>query len=120
MRSAFRATTSIVRAFLSGRHSGHGRPRVAAEEHGLAAGKWLFAICTSIALSISAAYELFEWQYAVMFGGKQAEDFLGSQGDIWDAQQDMFQALCGAVVSQLVLSRLQDRQLTALTSSQSN
>jgi putative membrane protein len=76
-------------------------------------GWWLFAICTSVALSISAAYELFEWQYAVTFGGKQADDFLGSQGDIWDAQQDMFQALCGAVVSQLLLSRLQDRQLAA-------
>jgi putative membrane protein len=78
-------------------------------------GWWLFAICTSVALSVSAAYELFEWQYAVTFGGKQADDFLGSQGDIWDAQQDMFQALCGAVVSQLALSRLQDRQLASLT-----
>lgn len=48
------------------------------------------------------------------FGGKQADDFLGSQGDIWDAQKDMFQALCGAVLSQLCLGRLQDRQIRSL------
>jgi putative membrane protein len=77
-------------------------------------GKWLFLCCTSIALAISAAYELFEWRYAVTFGGKQADDFLGSQGDIWDAQKDMFQALCGAVLSQLCLGRLQDRQIRSL------
>lgn len=81
----------------------------------LHAGKWLFAICLSIALAISASYELFEWQYAVIFGGQQADDFLGSQGDPWDAQNDMFQALCGAIVSQLLLSRWQDRQLRALS-----
>ena len=77
-------------------------------------GKWLFVICASVALAISACYELFEWRYAVMFGGKQADDFLGSQGDIWDAQQDMFMALCGAIVSQVLLSRLHTRQLASL------
>lgn len=74
-------------------------------------GKWLFAIAVCVALAISASYELFEWRYAVMFGGKQADDFLGSQGDVWDAQQDMFMALCGAIVSQVVLGRLQLRQM---------
>src|SRR5512133_4244793 len=42
-------------------------------------GKWLFTICVSIALSISAFYELFEWRYAVTFGGEMADNFLGSQ-----------------------------------------
>lgn len=82
----------------------------------LKAGKWLFVICVCIALAISAAYELFEWQYAVMFGGQQADDFLGSQGDIWDAQKDMFMALCGAVFAQLLLGRLQVRQMEAICS----
>ncbi len=82
----------------------------------LRAGKWLFALSVSVALAISAAYELFEWQYAVMFGGKQADDFLGSQGDIWDAQNDMFMALCGAIVAQLVLGRLQLRQMRSSAS----
>lgn len=80
----------------------------------LKSGKWLFVFCTSIALAISASYELFEWQYAVHFGGQQAEDFLGSQGDVWDAQKDMFMALCGAIVSQIFLSRWQDRQISRL------
>jgi putative membrane protein len=77
-------------------------------------GKWLFTVCVAIALAISASYELFEWQYAVTYGGKQAEDFLGSQGDIWDAQEDMFMALCGAIVSLLLLGRWHDRQIKAL------
>jgi putative membrane protein len=77
-------------------------------------GKWLFTVCVAIALAISAAYELFEWQYAVFFGGEAADDFLGSQGDIWDAQNDMFQALCGAVVSLLALGKQQARQIAAL------
>jgi putative membrane protein len=74
-------------------------------------GKWLFTLAICVALAISAAYELFEWQYAVMFGGKQADDFLGSQGDIWDAQKDMFMALLGAALSQLLLG---GRQTAAL------
>jgi putative membrane protein len=74
-------------------------------------GKWLFFACVCMALSVSAAYEIFEWQYAVAFGGQRADDFLGSQGDIWDAQKDMLMALIGAVISLLLLSRLQDRQL---------
>lgn len=76
-------------------------------------GKWLLLCCTSIALAISACYELFEWQYAVQFGGKQADDFLGSQGDIWDAQKDMFMALLGAMSSLLFLGWMQDRQMPA-------
>ena len=74
-------------------------------------GKWMFVFCVSIALAISASYELFEWQYAAAFGGEMADDFLGSQGDVWDAQKDMFMALCGAIVSLLLLGNLQDRQL---------
>lgn len=74
-------------------------------------GKWLFFCSVCIALTASASYELIEWRYAVHFGGKQADDFLGCQNDIWDAQQDMFQALCGAIVSCLTLGRLQSRQI---------
>jgi putative membrane protein len=74
-------------------------------------GKWLFFACVSMALAISAGYELFEWQYAVIFGGEQAESFLGSQGDVWDAQKDMFMALLGAIASLALLGGLQDRQI---------
>jgi len=75
-------------------------------------GKWLFTVCVALSVAISAAYELFEWQYAVIFGGAQAESFLGSQGDPWDAQKDMFMALLGAAVSLILLGRWQSRQMT--------
>lgn len=52
----------------------------------------LFAIVT-----LAAFYELFEWQYAVLFGGEEASDFLGSQGDIWDAQEDILCDTLGAL-----------------------
>jgi putative membrane protein len=77
-------------------------------------GKWLFTICVALSLAISASYELFEWQYAVVCGGKQAESFLGSQGDFWDAQNDMFLALTGAVFSMVFLARWQSRQMKAV------
>jgi putative membrane protein len=77
----------------------------------LGRGKMLAAICISFALAISASYELFEWRYAVTVGGQRADDFLGSQGDPWDTQEDMFMALCGAIASQLLLTRWQNRQL---------
>ena len=80
---------------------------------GLRERGWLFACCASVALAVSAGYELFEWGYAVTFGGKQADDFLGSQGDVWDAQKDMLMALLGAVSSLALLGRWQDRQMLA-------
>ena len=73
-------------------------------------GKWLAVIVTSMALAISAMYEIIEWLTAVILGGS-AEAFLGTQGDVWDPQWDMFIALIGAVLAQLLLARLQDRQM---------
>lgn len=64
-----------------------------------------------MAFSVSAGYELFEWRYAVTFGGKQADDFLGSQGDIWDSQEDMATALIGAILAMGIVPFVQDRQL---------
>jgi putative membrane protein len=75
--------------------------------------RWIFFLCVSVALAISAAYELFEWWYAISFGGQHATDFLGSQGDVWDAQQDMAMALLGAVVSLLVFARFQQQPTEA-------
>ena len=76
----------------------------------LVAGKWLFFIVCSICLAISACYEFIEWWTAVI-GGGQADAFLGTQGDVWDTQWDMFFALIGSIVAQLTLARVQDRQL---------
>ena len=77
-------------------------------------GGWLFFIVLSIALAISAAYELTEWAAAVV-GGEAADEFLGTQGDVWDTQWDMFLALLGAVAAQGALARLHDRQLASVT-----
>ncbi len=79
----------------------------------LARGGWLFFLTTSVCLAISAFYEFIEWWTAVI-GGGAADAFLGTQGDVWDTQWDMFICLLGALTAQLVLRRLHDRQLDEL------
>jgi putative membrane protein len=76
-------------------------------------GRWLFALVTLSVLGISACYELVEWWAAVSLG-QGADAFLGSQGDPWDTQWDMFTALCGALLAQLSLGRLHAGQLARL------
>ncbi len=68
-----------------------------------------------IALAISAVYELIEWGAALVLG-QGADEFLGTQGDPWDTQSDMFLALIGATVALAFLSRLHDRQLERISS----
>lgn len=79
-----------------------------------AQGPWMvgfLAIC--VAMTVSAGYELIEWGAAVIAGGGAVE-FLGTQGDPWDAQSDMLFALLGAVVALVTLARWQDRQIRGL------
>lgn len=73
-------------------------------------GKWLFFLVASVCLAVSACYEFIEW-WAALLGGESADAFLGTQGDVWDTQWDMFLALLGAVIAQLLLSRVHDRQI---------
>jgi len=80
-------------------------------------GPWLFVLVTACCLAFSACYELFEWWTAVA-GGHAADAFLGTQGDVWDTQWDMFMALIGAMVSQLILRRAHDRSLAHLLAGQ--
>lgn len=68
----------------------------------------------AICLGFSAFYELIEWWSALIMGQGAAE-FLGTQGDIWDTQSDMFFALIGAISALLLLSRWHDRQMAALS-----
>jgi putative membrane protein len=79
-------------------------------------GKWLFFLVVCVCLAFSAFYELIEWWTALTMG-QAAEAFLGTQGDVWDTQWDMFFALIGAVTAQLLLSRLHDRALQKMRSS---
>ncbi len=71
---------------------------------------WVYFIVVSICLAISAAYELLEWRVSVASGAK-GDAFLGTQGDIWDTQEDMATALIAAMLAPLVLGRLHDRQI---------
>jgi putative membrane protein len=75
---------------------------------------WLFVIVVAICLAVSALYELLEWQVAVLSGSK-GDAFLGTQGDIWDTQTDMALAFIGAIVAQLILGRLHDKQIADLS-----
>jgi putative membrane protein len=77
------------------------------------AGRWLTFLVVCVCLAISALYELVEWGTALI-GGEAADAFLGTQGDQWDTQWDMFLAVLGAATALLVLSRLHDRQITRL------
>jgi len=79
----------------------------------LAPGKFLFFVTTCICLAISAFYEMIEWWTALALG-QAAEEFLGTQGDPWDTQWDMFTALVGASVAQLLLARAHDRQIASM------
>ncbi len=74
---------------------------------------WSNFLVICICLAISAFYELIEW-WAALLSGEAAEDFLGTQGYIWDTQSDMGLALLGAITSLLLLSRLHDKQMLQL------
>jgi putative membrane protein len=77
--------------------------------------RMLAFVCICIALAFSAFYELIEW-WAALLLGQGAVEFLGTQGDPWDTQADMFFALLGASISLVLLSRLHDRQIGRLRS----
>ena len=84
--------------------------------NGYVAGRRMAAfLSVCLALAVSASYELIEWWSALALG-EGADDFLGTQGDPWDTQEDMFCALIGSILSVSLLSRLQDRQIRALNS----
>jgi putative membrane protein len=74
---------------------------------------WLFFLVTCVCLAISACYEFVEWGTAVA-SGSAADAFLGTQGDPWDTQWDMFFALIGAITAQVTVARLHDRQIAAI------
>jgi len=73
---------------------------------------WLPVIVVGMCLAFSAFFELFEFAAAIVFGDASA-DFLGTQGDSWDAQWDMLFCLVGSIASLALLSAVQDRQMRA-------
>lgn len=76
--------------------------------YAFAAAEWLLrqghcrywpanAFALFLIMGVAAAYEIIEWWYAVLEGGDAGIEFLGSQGDIWDAQKDMLADTLGAL-----------------------
>ena len=77
-------------------------------------GGWLFFIVISIALAIGAFWEFIEWWAALILDPAGGDKFLGTQGDVWDAQWDMLLALVGASLALLTLGRFHERSMRAL------
>lgn len=67
--------------------------------------RWVsWALPIELALSIGAFYELIEWGVADIFFPEQGDAYLGTQGDIWDAQKDVFLAFLGAIIATTIVS----------------
>jgi putative membrane protein len=66
-----------------------------------------------VAMTVSASYELIEWAAATALG-QGADEFLGTQGDVWDTQWDMFMALIGASVAVFLFAHRHDRSISRL------
>lgn len=77
--------------------------------------RMLAFLVVCVVLAISVTYEFIEWGAALAMG-QGADEFLGTQGDPWDTQSDMFSALVGGVVALLFFTGLQDRQIRQLRS----
>lgn len=74
-------------------------------------GGWLFFIVCSIVLAFAAFWELLEWWTALLAAPDVGVAFLGSQGDVWDAQWDMLLALIGALITLPLFAKAHDRSM---------
>jgi putative membrane protein len=77
-------------------------------------GGWLTFLTGATALAFSAAWELLEWWAALVLDPEGGDRFLGTQGDVWDAQWDMFLCLCGASLALAVFGRAHLRSVERL------
>jgi len=77
--------------------------------------RMLAFLVVCVVMAVSATYELIEWAAALALG-QGADEFLGTQGDPWDTQSDMFLALIGAVSALVLFSRRHDREIAELQS----
>ncbi len=83
------------------------------------ANRWIAgAFALFCIMSIAAGYEIIEWWYADLAGGEEGIAFLGSQGDIWDAQKDMLCDTLGAITALFIMSwqcRLQPQRFVVVS-----
>ena len=75
---------------------------------------WFTFLVLSVVLAIAAAYEFIEWWSTYLVAPDVGHAFLGSQGDPWDAQWDMFLALVGAMGGLLLFGPVHDRSMRRL------
>ena len=71
-------------------------------------GIWRNLLPVSLVMAQSDLYELIEWLAAEIFGGPLGQAYLGTQGDVWDAQKDSALAATGAICG-LVIYRIYER-----------
>ena len=76
----------------------------------LRGSRWLPFLVVCFCLAFSAFYEFIEW-WTALAKGASADAFLGTQGDPWDTQWDMFFAFVGAIVGLVLLSGVHEREL---------
>ena len=74
---------------------------------------WLFFMVLCFVMFVSSTYELVEW-WVSLFSGEAGDSFLGTQGYIWDTQTDMFMALIGGIVAQLLFSKILDQSISKI------
>jgi putative membrane protein len=67
-------------------------------------GFWGYFLPLDFTMSTSMCYELIEWGTAAVVGSHAGNDFLGSQGDPWDAHKDMAAASLGALIAMTVIA----------------
>ena len=77
--------------------------------------RWMPFVIVCVCLAISGFYEVIEW-WAAVISTTAAENFLATQGDVWDTQKDIFLALCGALCALIFFSRFHDSALKRLSS----
>ena len=74
---------------------------------------WLFFIIVSVVVAIGAVWELLEWWTTLIVASDVGTAFLGTQGDVWDAQWDIFLAMVGSIIALLILSKKHEKSMEA-------
>lgn len=72
------------------------------ERYAEPAGAWSYFLSPALIMATSMAFEVVEWWAAELLGGGVGSDYVGSQGDEWDAQKDMALATGGAIITMVV------------------
>lgn len=76
------------------------------ERYAQPAGAWSYLLSPALIMATSMAFEVLEWWAACLLGGNAALDYLGAQGDPWDAQKDTALATAGAILTMLATALL--------------